>query len=196
VSLTNKSGFLATTAGGGGDIAINARNVNFSGESSIQAGIGRRLGVSGSKAGNIILNATGDLIVDESSEISNSIFPEGDGSSGNINIQAKSVFLNDGGQISALVYGKGNSGNIEVTALDTISISDQQKKSSRGITNSISSKAIGNSGNITINTKKLIIQYSNISLSAFGSGNTGNLIVRATDSISLKGDSHRSDGTG
>ena len=56
VSLTNDSRVLVA-AGGGGDIAIHARNTDLS-EGVLSTGIALGLGTTGSQAGDITLDAT------------------------------------------------------------------------------------------------------------------------------------------
>lgn len=48
----------------------------------------------------------------------------------------------------------------------------------------------GNGGNLTIETRRLLLtDGAGIEASTFGAGNTGNILVRATDSIDLRGES-------
>jgi hypothetical protein len=60
VSLTNRSGIYVAGAGGG-NIAVNARNLEILGGSLLSGGIGQGLGTPEAVAGDITLNATGEI---------------------------------------------------------------------------------------------------------------------------------------
>ncbi|GAA6615086.1 hypothetical protein [Scytonema sp. NUACC26] len=62
VSLSDRA-FVFVEGAGGGEIAVNARNLEVSGGSIFSAGIGAGLGTPETVAGDIILNATGDIKV-------------------------------------------------------------------------------------------------------------------------------------
>jgi filamentous hemagglutinin family protein len=184
VLLTNGAGFLATTGGGGGDIAINARNINLSGESTIQAGIGRNLGTTNSQAGNITLDATGNLTVSESSEILNSISPGGNGNSGDINIRAESLLISNGAQIRAKILGKGNSGDINIGVNDLISIDGRDSlptgRIPSAIFNSVEVDGEGDAGNISITAGSFkLTNRAQILSNTEGKGNAGNISISA-----------------
>jgi filamentous hemagglutinin family protein len=158
VSLTNQAGFLVA-AGGGGDIVINARNIDIEDNSYLNAGIlsnsGFLDGQAGTakdtnvQAGDIVINAR-NLNVNNSA-ISNSVFGKGNG--GNLIIDAsESIVVNGGGLISTDTFGEGDAGNL------------------------------------TINVENFTVQNSQISASTLGEGNAGNLTINATESIELSGE--------
>ncbi len=55
------------------------------------------------------------------------------------------------------------------------------------ISNNVFSNNVGSSGDINIQTQKLIVRDSQVSASVFGSGNAGSLVIHATDSVELSG---------
>jgi filamentous hemagglutinin family protein len=151
------------TASGGGDIVINARNINIENNSSLNAGILSDVASDSSRfpdgqagtskddnlqAGNIIINAR-NLNVN-SSTISNSVFGKGKG--GDLRIATKNLVVQDGGSISINILGEGNAGNS------------------------------------TINVENFTVQNSQVSASTFGKGNAGSLIVNASNSVELSGE--------
>lgn len=73
VFLTNGAG-VNVRAGGGGSIAINAQNLNLAGKSSLRAGIDSGLGSIGFVAGNVEINATGSINLNDSF-IANAVLP-------------------------------------------------------------------------------------------------------------------------
>ena len=80
LTLTNQS-LIDVAAGGGGDIAIYARNINLS-RSDLNTGIALGLGTTGSQAGNIALNATGAITLTDRARLITSTF--GRGNAGNV----------------------------------------------------------------------------------------------------------------
>jgi filamentous hemagglutinin family protein len=187
ISLTNGAGFLVA-GDGGGDIAIAAKNISIDSASSIKTGIFTNLGSPNAQAGDLNLNATGTISVkDGNSFISNDVFTGATGKAGDLTIDTNNLIISDGGQIGAGTFGEGDGGNVTVSAsnieLEGIS-SDGQFFS--GLFTTVESQARGNGGNLTINTDNLSLRdRAEISASTFSVGNAGNIVINATDSVSL-----------
>ncbi|MDV2997615.1 MAG: hypothetical protein N4J56_007320 [Chroococcidiopsis sp. SAG 2025] len=98
VSLTNRAGFIVS-AGGGGDIAITAKDINID-NSSLNAGILRNFGSSGSQAGDVTLNAT-EAVTLVGSSVFNDVSAGGISNAGNMTIKTKQLTGTNGSQISA-----------------------------------------------------------------------------------------------
>jgi filamentous hemagglutinin family protein len=188
VSLTN--GAIVNVAGsGGGDIAINARNVEISGGSSLNAGIAKNLGTSTTLGGDIKINATGKITLD-SSLINNQLDVNANGSSGNIGIDTGSLSLNNGSQLLATAYGSGKAGDIQVKAKDAISILGNSTISSR-----IAAGGDGSGGNIDIMAGSFSLKGSFVGtpiqgssgLETPGRGNSGDISIKVTGSVDITG---------
>jgi hypothetical protein len=82
--LLNNGAITYVASGGGGSVAINARNIDILAESLILAGIGRGLGTDNSKAGDITLNATREIKVEQGSYIRNAVSSNATGNGGNL----------------------------------------------------------------------------------------------------------------
>ncbi|MBN3870915.1 MAG: filamentous hemagglutinin N-terminal domain-containing protein, partial [Nostoc sp. JL33] len=182
VSLTNEAGVFVQGAGGG-DITINAQNVEILGKSALNAGIGAGLGTPETVAGDITLNATEEIkIADFGSVINNLVEKGAFGNGGNITIDSGNLSLSDQAGIDASTYGQGNAGNVTVRAKNAISFAD---------TSGIGSVAagVGNGGNIDINAATLSLT-DGASLATFtrgasdtqpaGKGDAGNVNVLVT----------------
>lgn len=190
ISLTNGS-FVDVTAGGGGSIAVNARNLTISGESVLIAGIREGLGTLNAKAGNIEINATDTLTIDgTSSTDSPSVIINavgGTGSSGDILINTGSLNLIGAALITAFTEGRGNAGNVTIRARDGVSISGRNS----GITSSVLALGVGNGGGIDIQARSLFLSDGTlISSSTLVRGNAGNIQINVSDSVSLNGGSN------
>ena len=154
VSLSNGAR-VDVSAGGGGNIVVNARNLNITGGSALIGGIRQGLGSVDAQAGDITLNATGEIKVVNSSIYndvgSNTLFPffdnEGNilgfvrlayGNGGNINISSGSFSLTDNISLSASTcntclsastYGRGNAGSVKIDAFEFVTINNSGVRS-------------------------------------------------------------------
>jgi filamentous hemagglutinin family protein len=187
VELTNESQ-INVRADGGGDVNINARNVEISGGSILRAGIDDGLGSSEAQGGDVNINARENvLITGAESSIRNSIGIDAVGQSGNINITANSLRMNNGGLINTLIFGNGNSGNINIKAASVeVSGTSPDGESASGLIASVDEAGKGNGGNIYIETGQLrLTDGARIQSSTFGQGNAGSISIFATDFVEL-----------
>ncbi len=187
IALINESQ-INVRADGGGDVNINARNVEISGDSVIRAGIDERLGFLEAEGGDVNINAQENiLITGAESSIINRINLGGIGRSGNINITANSLSINGGAFISTSLFGQGNAGNINVKAASVeVSGTSPDGEFSSGFFANVNEAGEGNGGKVEINTGNLLLsEGSQISISTFGDGNAGSVSIFATDSVEL-----------
>ncbi len=130
------------------------------------------------------------------------------GNGGNINISARSVFVNNGAQLIADTAGQGNAGNINIIASDVVSFNSFTKiDGSRDpsfvspdyinigngvgniyVTNEtaafsrVTPTAVGNAGDINITAGLVsIINAANLETFSDGAGDSGKLNIQATD---------------
>ncbi|MBN3906098.1 MAG: filamentous hemagglutinin N-terminal domain-containing protein [Nostoc sp. NMS1] len=187
VSLNNGAEVNVRGAGGG-NIKIQARNVNLAGQSILRAGIDTGLGTPNSKGGDININATGDTTLINKGFIANVVQEKAFGQAGDINITTETLTLSNTGQINANLYGQGNAGNVNINAQGDISFRNSRPGEFNGIGLKVVEGAIGNGANLTINTNSLEINDgSEIQGSTYGKGNSGNIIINARNNISLDG---------
>jgi filamentous hemagglutinin family protein len=123
------------------------------------------------------------------------------GSGGEITIQARNLKLSGGSQILSNTFRETNGGTIVINTSESVELSgsagidgpfDPFFLQALGIKiplkTSISTTTFGkgSSGNISINTKKLIVRDGGeINAESSGEGNGGNLFVRASDSVEV-----------
>jgi filamentous hemagglutinin family protein len=183
ISLTNES-FVDVTAGGGGSIAIAARNLELL-DSILLAGIGFSLGSTQAQAGNITIQATENVTIQSersSGFIFNFVFPGGEGNAGDIIINARSLSLTNNSTVSSSILGEGNAGDIIINARSLSLTNDSQVSSA--------TLGEGNAGDIIINARSLFLTNgSQVSSATLGQGAGGNLTVNASDSVRLIGTS-------
>ncbi|MEL6440240.1 MAG: filamentous hemagglutinin N-terminal domain-containing protein [Cyanobacteria bacterium J06621_8] len=176
--------------GNQGHIQINARNLELTagnfGSSQIRAGIAADSSSENVQAGNIVINATESVSLDNSN-VSNKVEFSAVGNAGDISVVADLLLLSNDGTLDAGVEGDGNSGNINISA-NNIEIDDGT------ISNTISTNffdslngefAEGNTGNIAIEANSLLLSNrGTIDASVDGVGIGGNINLEL-ESLSL-----------
>ncbi|MHC5745455.1 MAG: two-partner secretion domain-containing protein [Nostoc sp.] len=192
VSLTNQARVYVEAAGGA-DIAINARNIDILGESLLSAGIAKGLGQPEATAGDITLNATGEIkVADSGSKILNLVSQDSKGNGGNITIDSGDFSLRNSAQLSASTSGVGNAGNVRVSAKNAISLAGNA-----AILSTVSAGGVGKGGNININATTLSLtdgsQLLTITRGASdtepaGRGDAGNVNVKVTGAVDIAGE--------
>ena len=184
VSLTNGAKF-SVTGDGGGDIAIAAKNIRIDSASTITTGIYSSLSSPDAQAGDIFIDATDNITVDNS-RVANEVNLEAVGNAGDIFLNAGSLQVLNGSQIESLTFGRGDGGNVTVRA-SNIELSG----TSSGLFTTIGSQAQGNGGKLTVNTDNLSLgDGAQVSASTFGQGDSGNLSIIADNSITLDASSY------
>nr|WP_322719991.1 S-layer family protein [Nostoc sp. ChiQUE02]MDZ8233050.1 S-layer family protein [Nostoc sp. ChiQUE02] len=211
VSLSNGAEVNVRGAGGG-NIKIQARNVNLTGGSILRAGIDTGLGTPNSKGGDININATGDTTLIDQGFIANIVQKSAFGNAGDINITTGTLTLQNAGQINANLYGQGNAGNVNINAQGAVTVTGQKDDLISGIGSAVLTEATGNGGNINIKSSSFILSNNayvttgilgqgnggniqittgtlkatnggDIDSSIFGKGNAGNISINALDNI-------------
>jgi large exoprotein involved in heme utilization and adhesion len=190
----SQAAVLDASGNGGGDVRVNSRNLALTGGSQLEAStLGTEVG------GTIEVNTTDSLTIMGApgsdlflnTTIAAEVYEGATGTGGNINIHTGRLLLADEGQISAGTSGIGNSGSIEISALDIevvgkSVITDSPFGSS--IATVVEPGGSGIGGNISINTERLTIRDGGaVSVSTYSQGNGGNLAIKASDSIVVTG---------
>ncbi|MBF2062869.1 MAG: filamentous hemagglutinin N-terminal domain-containing protein [Calothrix sp. C42_A2020_038] len=162
-----------------GNIIIHAANINLINESKLRAGIDNSLGTSNSQAGDITINATGQVNLTNNSFIANIISEGSSGKSGDVKINTGSLNL-DTSQINVSTSGQSNAGNIFVQAKDNIFFTNS------AVFSVVNRTAVGNGGNILVEGGSVFLaQNSTLEANTFGQGSAGNITVNARDGIRL-----------
>ncbi|MBD2776601.1 filamentous hemagglutinin N-terminal domain-containing protein [Iningainema tapete] len=191
---TRGSGQDGKPGGQGGNLVVNAGEIELSGTSPDGRFISGLFALSGEERPNI---------------------PDpgiATGNAGNIMIQTGQLTIRDGAQVSAATVGTGKAGNITVSA-DTINVTGVSAISptfptfqtssvplpSSGFVNLVrtaygfstfaaTSYGTGNSGDIEINTRQLSVSNgADVLVTAYGKGLSGTLTVNASELIELTG---------
>jgi filamentous hemagglutinin family protein len=189
--------FFNNATSNGSSINISANNLDLlnSGKISntlpaaIDAGLDVNSGVQTKAAGNINIDATGKVTINNSA-IKNTLRPGSEGSIGGIKIQAGTLDLNNNSMVSTAIGGKGTAGDVIVTAKDAVSLVGKIGIYS-GIYSEVLPGGVGNGGTINIKTGSLsITNGAQLSASTYGTGNAGNVTVMARDTVSFADQSY------
>ena len=194
--------FFSNVAVAGSNININANNLNIlnsgaklnTGFAAIDNGLAENSGVKTQPAGNININATG-LVNLDNAQIKNTLRSGAEGKIGDVKINANSLSLINGSTTSSVTAGKGNAGDVNITTTGDIIISGTTPQSTQAASvdkqSFISSDTFGqgNAGKITIDTqatgKLLLSNLGNISSTVgeegVGNGNTISISAQAVD---------------
>ena len=120
-----------------------------------------------------------------SSGLFTEVRPGATGTGGNLTIETGRFLIADGAQVSSGTLGSGDAGSLTVRATEVEVIGGSPRGPSILVTGS---EATGTGGNLTIDTGRLrVADGAQIAASTAGSGNAGELIVRATESVELIG---------
>jgi filamentous hemagglutinin family protein len=147
-------------------------------------------------AGNITITATDAISFD--GETSNGfpsaadaeVYPGAIGQGGNISINTGSLSLTNGAVVTTSTFGRGDGGNITITATDAISIDGSTSNGVivSGVFSGVDFRAIGQGGEIDIITGSLsLINGGAIVTLTQGQGNAGNITITATDAVFFDG---------
>ncbi|WP_258002579.1 two-partner secretion domain-containing protein, partial [Fischerella thermalis] len=183
----NNGSTVAVLGDGGGSIAINARNFDISGGSNLFAGILSGFGNPDAQAGDIVINTTDKFTItgnaDSSTEISNLVQDSAIG--GNVIINTNTLEGIGSFAIGSATFGQGNAGRVDVTATDKIYLQGLPELGS-GFASVVGPSAIGSANDVVINTPSLTLEnFAQIATSTTGSGNAGNIRIKASESVSI-----------
>jgi filamentous hemagglutinin family protein len=198
ISLSNGAG-VRVTASNGGSIAVNAQNLKMTGRSFLFAGIESRLGSDNSKAGNIEVNATGAINLNNISYIANQVLKEARGKGGDVTISASKLQAEGASQVNTVIRGAGKGGNLTVKAEDVklIGKSAVDSRFPSGLFASAQPNSTGDAGNLTVKTNTLLVQDgAQVNASTFANGKGGNLTINAQDVQLIGGSAYGAIGSG
>ncbi len=182
LSLTDGSLVVAATAG-----AAQGGNLNVAAKESVE--------VSGIDAGGIRssillqeisgIPMASDLLTQTAGGLYTLTL--GAGAAGDVNIQTGQLITKNGTRVASYTRSQGHGGNLTLIASDAVQVSGTIPLANGGLF--AETYGAGDAGNLTIDTKRLIVRdgalvsASNVS----GQGNGGNLTVNASDSVEISG---------
>jgi filamentous hemagglutinin family protein len=172
--------------GQGGNITIAAGTFSLTDNAQIQAstaGIGNAGNINVKVAGSADISGTETIVRSE-------VQPNAQGNAGNITIEAGSFKLSNDAILSSITFGKGNAGNVLLTAKNAVVLTGSS------IFSSVNAGGVGKGGTVEINAASLSISNGNqlltITRSASATqpaaiGDAGNVNINVTGAVDIGG---------
>ena len=191
-SLTINTGRLAVRDGAGittfpiqgkgADLTVNATEVFLQGQASIST-ITTALGKD---AGNLMLNADRVTLTDGAA-IATTTF--GSGKAGDLTLSVRELSIRNGSAVATTTLGQGDGGTLTIKDSDLIEVVGTSPDGSfaSGIYAYSLGTGEGEGGAIAISTRRLGLNNGSINASTAGSGNGGNITIRASESVEVIG---------
>ncbi|MBD2016490.1 filamentous hemagglutinin N-terminal domain-containing protein [Microcoleus sp. FACHB-53] len=180
-------GTIFGSTGNGGNLSINARQLNVSNKGEVSTSVGGT-----GRAGDISIATTDSVNVSSEGKI---ITLSTQGNGGNLSISTGQLNVSDELSVIATVSGKENAGDLSIIATDSVNVVN-----GGGITTFVGKSSTGNSGTLFIRTRELNVRdRGEITTASEGTGDSGKISVIATDSVNVvnqSGISTSSSGTG
>ncbi|MBW4569199.1 MAG: hypothetical protein KME31_14620 [Tolypothrix carrinoi HA7290-LM1] len=202
VSLLNAAK-VDVTGNGAGSVGITARSIDILGGSKISAGLNKEAGIA-SVPGNITLNATGVVTIDQLSRITNMSALGTTANAGNISIQAGDIFVDnratvpDGNEIFAALdtssNGQGRAGNVSLSATFEITLIGESANIQDKVISTYGSQGLGG-GDISLSAAGSILLSNAYLLAGGGKANGGNISLLGNN-VSITDNSSLITGTG
>ncbi|MEQ9552013.1 MAG: S-layer family protein, partial [Coleofasciculus sp. G3-WIS-01] len=184
------SGFYSITAGDGaaGDIIIETQQLNLRSGAQVSTstfgrGQGGNLTVKVSdtvKLTGVLNGNIGGLFTEASSS----------GDAGTLTIETGRLMIQEGANISGTTFAQGRGGDLEINASESVEVIGISLV--EGVPSLLGSATLGtgNAGNLTINTRRLIIRDGGfVESGTAGAGEGGDLTVNASESVEVIGKS-------
>ena len=181
---------IEVSGNSGGEVRLQGRVINITDGAAILAdtlgdSAGRVLETSATESISLLGFAADNFFP---TRLSTDVDLNGTADGGSLLLNTDFLSIADGAQVNSGTFGSGNAGNLDVTASDieVLGVSEDGNLSS-GLFVQSDLGQTGDGGNLTITTDSLLVgEGGDISTTAFGSGNAGNLNIKA-NTIELKG---------
>jgi filamentous hemagglutinin family protein len=140
--------------GNAGNIAIAAQDLVLTGGAQIDSST-----TSGGAGGSVAITTRGSITIAGSSTRLTSDATRGDGAGGSISLAAKTITVRDDASVTAATGGKGDAGNIALTALDRLLLQS-------GGTVTTSTSGSGKGGTIVVQASQVVLDGPGTAITA------------------------------
>jgi filamentous hemagglutinin family protein len=198
-TLDTVNTFFNNVTSNGSSINISANNLDIlnSGTklndkpAALDAGLELNSGVKTAAAGDINIDATGKVSINNS-DIKNTIRFGAEGKIGDIKIQAGDLDIKNNSVISSLTAGTGHAGNIDIKVSKDINLTNKSNiltdnaiETARGNAGDINIKVNGNINISGYNSTATNLTSSGISSDTQGQGDAGKITIDAQGKLAL-----------
>jgi filamentous hemagglutinin family protein len=168
---------------GDGEIAVFAGNLSLN-NSEIATGITVNSGLTGGRAGDILIDATGDITLSNNSIFRNEPRSNALGAGGNIQIRANNLTVQDS-VISTDTFSTGDAGNIAIVVANQVLVQNVNATNQNSrISSSNQTGTTGKAGTVQITADRVLTQKgASVFVQANGTGEAGDVIITAKDVV-------------
>jgi filamentous hemagglutinin family protein len=172
-----------TSGDGGGNIQVQGRRVTLTDGSAMLANT-----LGNAAGGNLTVRASESVEVIGTSAnlpffsgLFADVAPGATGGGGKLTLESDRLLVADGAQIGANTFGAGKADELIVRAKE-VELIGGSPLSPSGLVSVVAEGATGDGGNLTIESDRLLVSDgAKVSTDTLGSGNAGNLTVKATE---------------
>lgn len=193
VELSDASRILsrseARATGAAGNLSLSAANLLVGDGSNISTST-----FGSGDGGDLAVNASGDVKLIDASRILSQSEARATGAAGNLTLEAANLRIQSGSELSTSALGNGQAGQMIVNtrngSIEITGIGERPNSSDISFSRLTSAtRGEQNAGDIQINTQSLLIENGGLiqSISVFGVGNSGNIDINATESVTVAG---------
>jgi len=124
-----------------------------------------------------------DITISEDAQV------EASGKDGTIHLQGRKIDLNSGGQLVNINVGGESTGLITLNGSESVHlVGEGSEQLTSGVLTSVQPRLTGDSGDLIINTPQLVLENGgSLDVGTLGNGQGGDLIVNASESVSIIG---------
>ncbi|NEQ50064.1 MAG: filamentous hemagglutinin N-terminal domain-containing protein [Leptolyngbya sp. SIO3F4] len=186
IRLTNDTSvsFFNVASDQATSIRIYANNLDISNDTFFTTAINTNLDLSDRQTGAIQINATGNVTLSDDVIIGSVIF--GNGQTGDLEITAENLAISNS-LISSVIGGEGKSGDVVINVNDQLTIvnTDSAADIRSTIQAVIGPEGIGESGDLIISANSIDVRNGFLSVGVLGSGESGDIVVDAQGQVNL-----------
>lgn len=173
IEIRDQASILSIAENGGG-INLIGKDISIINNNVVGIGILGDPDNNDGQAGDLVIQATGDVRMDNQNLVTNQVIRSGFGKAGDIRITATNFEVTNETELIAATFGEGDSGDLYVDAENRITLDN-----GGFIFNFVIAGAEGQTGNINLTADLLeIFNGSRINASTFGQGNAGNVNIQ------------------
>ncbi len=191
IQLSQQTDVDASGAGGG-DIQVRGSKVTLTDGSQIEASTlrdesGGTLNVT---ASDVIEVAGISSDGNNNSALLSAVYPNATGAGSNLSLTTRQLIIRDGASVYTKTYNQGSGGNLMIRASDLIEVIGLSKDNSyiSNLSATTQRGTTGHSGNITIETGRLIVRDGAFILTdTYNDHPGGSLTIKANNSVELSG---------
>ncbi len=191
LSILNGGSISSSTyaKGNAGKVSVNLTNGTLD---ILNGGLISTHAFSEGNAGDVLVTGINNLTIDndhsatQKTGIVSQAEIDSSGRAGNITVQAKTLDINNGGQISSSTFATGDAGSVTVNADNSLIINSQNASGLTGIYSLTQPNSTGNANPVTVTTGKLdILNGGVIESSTYGKGNAATITVTVDNLLTI-----------